>query len=269
MPLPITATEALEQLRTELLAMPSTTLPPSSLDAHATAMMVLSLVEPITAHRAALLELGGERAVRSLDRLELVALAALGADLEVTVSVPGTDVTSIAAELHRLRQLMRAELQLLTQRGHLDERVGRALTNRRSHHALCLDVLLLTTIFETHWALTEAHTSLTRSQLAAAQALANELMEALGPETPSPAVQLRGRALALLVQTYGEVQRAVSYLRWHQGDADLIAPSLWKRAGAGRRKNRRPSDEITQREPARADGLRARDDEAAPLTSPP
>ena len=46
-----------------------------------------------------------------------------------------------------------------------------------------------------------------------------------------PAVQLRNRALSLLVQVYGEVRRMMSYVRWWQQDIDAIAPSLW----AGRR----------------------------------
>ena len=234
MTLPITAAEALDSLRAELLAMPAPPASPTKLDVGSTAMMVLSLVDSLTPYRDAVLELMGERAARPFDRLELVALATLGADLEV-VAIDPTSTLAPAAELHRLRQLMRTELALLAQRGLIDERAGRAITGKRGHRHLCLDVLLLTTLFETHRSVTEAHTSLTRRQLASAESLANELIASLGPQPRSAAEDLRARALDLLVQTYGEVQRALDFLRWHQRDAHLIAPSLWKRPGAGRR----------------------------------
>jgi hypothetical protein len=250
----LTADAALALLRGELLAMPAPSSGPTNLDPAGAPMMVLSLVEPITGYRTAVLELIGERAVRAFDRLELVALAALGAHLDVLVDEPPTDLGPIAFELKRLRRSMRAELQLLAGRGLVDERAAREVTGRRGHRDLVLDVLLLATLFETHWAVTEAHTSLTRSQLAGAEALANELMEALGPKGRSAAEDLRARALDLLVQTYGEVQRALDYLRWHQDDAHLIAPSLWKRPGSGRRA-RRSSDSSAQRERAQVDDV--------------
>lgn len=250
--LPLTASEALELLREELLAMPSRSGSPVSLDAGAAAVMVLSLVEPITGYRAAVLELIGERPARAFDRLGLVALAALGAHLDVLVE-PAKDLGTLTTELRRVRRSMRAELQLLARRGLIDERAGREVSGRRGHRDLVLDVLLLATVFETHRAVIEAHTSLPRSQLAGAEALANELMESLGPLPRTPAEDLRARALRLLVETYSEVQRALGFLRWHEGDAHLIAPSLWKRPGAGRRRNPSPTDDAGQRDTARID----------------
>jgi hypothetical protein len=249
--LSITATEALDELRAELLARPAPPASSAKLDAGASAMLVLSLLDAISAHRPAVLELAGERAVQPFDRLGLVALATLGADLEVTMADLVSRPAPIAP-LNRLRQLMRAELQLLAQRGLIDQRAAREVSGRRGHRDLCLDVLLLTTIFETHRAVTEANTSLTRGQLAEAEALANELMASLGPQPRSAAEDLRARALELLVKTYSQVQRALDYLRWDERDAHLIAPSLWKWPGSGRRA-RRPSDSGAQRERARVD----------------
>ena len=40
----------------------------------------------------------------------------------------------------------------------------------------------------------------------------------------------------LVVREYREVQRVVTYLRWSEGDADALAPSLWAKSGATRRK---------------------------------
>ena len=45
--------------------------------------------------------------------------------------------------------------------------------------------------------------------------------------------QIRSRALGLLVKTYGETRRMLTYVRWWEDDADSIAPSLW----SGRRRS--------------------------------
>lgn len=48
-------------------------------------------------------------------------------------------------------------------------------------------------------------------------------------KSPNPAdpQQRRQRAFTLFVRAYEECRRAATYLRWHEDDADDIAPSLW------------------------------------------
>jgi len=48
----------------------------------------------------------------------------------------------------------------------------------------------------------------------------------------SPGLELRIRALSMLLHSYDEVRREVGYLRWHQGDADALAPSPYTRLGS-------------------------------------
>jgi hypothetical protein len=74
-------------------------------------------------------------------------------------------------------------------------------------------------------------TLLTTADLDRAEAKALAMMTALGEREQGtdrmPAAELRIRALNELVRHYGEIRRMVGYLRWHEGDADTIAPSLW------------------------------------------
>ena len=46
----------------------------------------------------------------------------------------------------------------------------------------------------------------------------------------------RHRAYTVLVRAYDQARRAVTYLRWDQGDAELFAPSLWARRKRRRRR---------------------------------
>jgi hypothetical protein len=65
-------------------------------------------------------------------------------------------------------------------------------------------------------------------------ALALGHAHAMYPAAGGAAVALRQRAFTLFATTYDEVRRAVSYLRWHDGDGDDIAPSLFAcRGGPG------------------------------------
>ena len=52
----------------------------------------------------------------------------------------------------------------------------------------------------------------------------------------SVAAELRVRAFTLFVHAYSNARRAVTYLRWHEGDADSIAPSLYAGRSNGRMK---------------------------------
>ncbi len=59
-----------------------------------------------------------------------------------------------------------------------------------------------------------------------------------------PAAEMRLRALTDLVRRYDEVRRMVTYLRWREGDADDIAPSLYARRLGRKAADGRPQDEV-------------------------
>jgi len=81
--------------------------------------------------------------------------------------------------------------------------------------------------------LRRGHADLDRAATLAAT-FANALgeREKATSSTSEPA-ELRVRAYTQLVTTWDEIRRVVTFLRWHQGDVDALAPSLW--AGRGRR----------------------------------
>jgi len=62
--------------------------------------------------------------------------------------------------------------------------------------------------------------------------------------------EIRARAFSLLMRTYGQVQRAVEYLRWDHGDAQEIAPSVYTGSRGGRRQAAQPADDVVAPAPA-------------------
>src|SRR5262249_25645678 len=79
-----------------------------------------------------------------------------------------------------------------------------------------------------------------------------------GEQTSSVSVASdeRQRAFTLLLRAYDNARRAVSFLRWHEGDADTLVPSLYTGRGS---RNSKPDEEPTEPAPS----------VAAPSTPPP
>ncbi len=104
------------------------------------------------------------------------------------------------------------------------------LTGVHGHKNLVLDTLQLVSVFRSQWEVVKDESSITARFLGRTQVLAEELAIAVGErEKPrqSPAGEIRHRALSLLVHTYDDVRRIVTYLRWKEGDYDRITPSLF------------------------------------------
>jgi hypothetical protein len=87
----------------------------------------------------------------------------------------------------------------------------------------------------------------TRAEIDRAAVLGLQIIAALGrrkvgsdgERVPSRHEDDRARAFRLVVRAYDEARRAVSFLRWHEGDADQLVPSLF----SGKRRRARLDDE--------------------------
>lgn len=59
-----------------------------------------------------------------------------------------------------------------------------------------------------------------------------------------PAKETRKRMLTLLLREYDEVRRMLHFIRWHEDDADAIAPSLWIKTGRSKRRKKRARNRV-------------------------
>lgn len=101
---------------------------------------------------------------------------------------------------------------------------------------------------------------LSRADVEQASADAEAFLTALGirnqPDSGKLEAQLRDRAYTVLVRTYDEVRRLLAFLRWEEGDADRIAPSLFAGRSARKREAVPTGDMPTE-------------ESASPLAPPP
>jgi hypothetical protein len=68
-----------------------------------------------------------------------------------------------------------------------------------------------------------------------------------GSDAQAATADMRARAFTVFTRAYDDARRAVIFLRWHEGDADSIAPSLHPGRSASKKK---PADEPSATPPA-------------------
>jgi hypothetical protein len=114
---------------------------------------------------------------------------------------------------------------------------------------IAFDLLALVAMFREKWRVLDGKTLLPASELKHAQLLADRLISAVGDREQTPtqidAADRRQRAFSLFVKAYDQARRAIQYVRWEQGDADSIAPSLYSGRGNSNVKRRAEDAAVT------------------------
>lgn len=232
-------TRALDAVRGDLARIPAEELAPVTLDLRAAVVTVLGALPEIRRHRPALAALCGEAQAREVDRLETVAQAAAQAHALALLGT-GESTGPLSEAVVEARTGLLTDAQALVNRKLLEPSALGGLRGIVGFKSQCFDVLQLVALFRGSWEAVKAHTPVVLADLDRAEALANRLAMADGHRAraeagTTAAADLRNRAFKHLLDTYDEVRRMVTYLRWRAGDADRIAPSLW----AGRRGRRK------------------------------
>lgn len=232
---------ALDALRAELLAIPRRDLLRVNLDVARAALVVIGAAPDIRAYRADLVDLFCEERAAIVDRIELVARAALHAHSTLRSLEAGAEVPALSAEVVSFREVLVAVVRTLVARRLLADTVLRELQGSAGFTNQSLDVLQLTSMLSERWADLGPHTGLDLAYLRRAESAANALATAVGirnQASRSSTADLRQRAFTLLAREYDEARRLITCLRWHEGDADRIAPSFMGRPRGGRKKKR-------------------------------
>ena len=235
-PDPVALKEALDRMRATLEAMPLAEAVQHALDPTRSAGVVVGSLPRIEKHRAAMQAQFGDSAITYLDELPIIANATIQADIELTAADSASDLSERFVQVTEDHQLLLTDAEALANRKLLDRARVDAGRPAQGYRAKVKSTLVLIALLRERWEDVKDHTPLTLEELAAIEARAQASLKLLDERehgsTRLPAEEIRTRALARLVRTYGEVQRMLTYVRWWEGDAEAIAPSLW----AGRRK---------------------------------
>jgi hypothetical protein len=167
------------------------------------------------------------------DKLELMARALSHAHAQfVAATKPLEALPAVVEEATKLREVLYPDALALSNRGLLDGSKFKDVKRTTGHRALALDLQVLSLTMKEQWSRIAAKTAVSPEELERAVELADRLQLAVGLREQGPTgveqtTSIRSRAFSLFVRNYDEARRAVSYLRWHEGDVDTIAPSLY------------------------------------------
>ena len=235
---------AFQKLEQEIRGLPEDDLVAVNLDVSAAVSTVLGAVPDIVARRAEMAKLEGFD-VKKLDKLRDYALALGHAHGAYRAALGPTDpVSKLGEDALAMREQLYTDAAGLAKRGLLDAGRVSKLKSGLGYRNLAFDVVGLVQLFRERAKELAGKTPVTEQELKQAEQLAEKLVEAVGLREQSPqgvtaATLLRQQAFTLFTNAYDEARRALSFLRWHQGDVDQIAPSLF--AGRGGRKPIEPA----------------------------
>ena len=231
---------ALAQMTDELLAIPDPLLRPVNLDIPAAVVAILGAMPKLQELRPEVVRVLGESYASPIDRMPNYAKAAYQAHADhLSLSAPA-GLQALSESLVAIRDVLETDAVSLVKRKLADGGEIAGLRGNVGFQNQITDTLQLVGFFRRHWARIESITPVTTADLENAARLAATFANALGerekgPASTSESAQLRTRAYTQVVTTWDEIRRVVTFLRWHQGDGDAIAPSLW--AGRGGRRS--------------------------------
>jgi hypothetical protein len=183
-----------------------------------------------------------------LAKLRLYALALYYVHILISHAADSTQVNALMAEATRLRARLLSSVETLSVCGYVDPAQVAAIRKGSGHLDTANDLVGLEQIFRAGGDAFYGMAPVTRAEVARAGELGLQIVAALGrrkvgseaESATTRRVDDRARAFWLVVRSYNEARRAVTFLRWNEGDADQLVPSLF--AGKPRRRNR-PDDE--------------------------
>ena len=231
-PTTLSNADALALLKAELLAIPVARLRPINLDIPTLVLAVTGALPGVLALRPTIASVLGEVQAQRSDKLPVAVQAVSQAHADYLIALQPMNVQLLSNEVVEVREILAADALTQVRRKLIGAGELAELRGNVGFANQIYDVFQLVSLYRKRWPALEKHTGVTLDELARADALAQRFTEALAAREKGASLagefgDLRVRAYTWLLDVHDEVRRAVSYLRWHEGDVDTIIPSLW------------------------------------------
>ncbi len=229
---PNAAADAFARVEPELAALAPDSLAPITVDIGAAVSSALAAAPRIREHREALVEQLPHHDVGALDKLESYAQAAWYAHLVHTYASGSPEsAKALIEEAGRLREGLLIAAEALAHRALLDADAVARIRKGSGNADLAGDLIALTALFKDGWGKISGKTAVEKHEIDRAAELGPAVLvaSAARKHKTGDTEGQRARAFTLLVNAYDACRRALAYLRWKEGDADTIAPSLFRK----------------------------------------
>ncbi|NUP10737.1 MAG: hypothetical protein HOW73_32230 [Polyangiaceae bacterium] len=175
------------------------------------------------------------------DNVELYALALSHAhSLHKAAARPPEPIPALVAAATVVRTRLVTDIIALVERGRLPKDALQKLRGTTGFSNLGYDLLFVSTLLRENWETIQAKTAIESAELDNAEELADRLTTAVGLREHAvkarlEATRTRHQAFTLFERSYQEVRRIVAFVRYYEGDAERIAPSIYRgRGGRGK-----------------------------------
>lgn len=238
---PSKSAEALALVKNDMAAIAPADFAVINVDIPQAVSVVLGVVPHLKELRPQIVSSLPDHPLATFDKLETYALAAYHAHvLWLPPETADNRVGALVEEATSLRENLLGDAEALARRKLLDADAVAAIRAGSGNIDKANDLVALSALFTSKWSEIQHKTATTHEEVLRAAELGPLLLAALGARDhgvsmePAAAEDQRRRAFTLFMRAYSETRRAVLYLRWHEGDAELLAPSLYKgRGGRG------------------------------------
>ena len=237
---------AFEATAAERAALRDSELVPLNLDVMDAVSTANSAMASITRLRSQLVAQHPALDPSPLDRVQGYAWALHQSHLHWCVAVgPRRPEQEMAARASALRRLLLSDARALARRAIIHPSRLEGLTGRTGFRSLAFDLLALALVLRDQWSDIASRSMVTEAELREAETLGRDIFDAVSlrekvPATVRQATRDRAQAFTLFWRAYDEARRLAVFVRWREGDADTLVPSLYAGRGGRGKKASRP-----------------------------
>ncbi len=226
-------------------ALAASDLLPVNLDVQLAITTVLGVMPRLDSLRAEIAATFPAEQVEPFEKAEAYARAlAYAQTVYLAASTPTEALPALAERATKSRDLLLSDAKALAHRGLIDAKPLADLKGAIGYLNIASDLGVLVRILRERWTVIASKSAIQSSEIDEAEQIFEQITMAYAERSRqstkvADAADDRQRAFTLLLKTYDQVRRAVTYLRWEKGDAEKFAPSLWAGRG-GRGSNSEP-----------------------------
>lgn len=202
-------------------------------------------------------------AIRALPGSEAAVIAKLGDYTQalsywqaqtLLATTPTPELAAMVETAIEVRDRTLSDLRALVNHGVLDAAAIEKFVGVNGHRKVAFDLKAMSALVHAEWPRIQGKTMITLEAMDEAAKLAGRILVAVGERDANPVAEAqaqkqRDKAYTLVVRTYAKARRALSYLRFAEGDADTILPSLYAGRG-GRRPGKAGAENANAAAPA-------------------
>jgi hypothetical protein len=186
--------------------------------------------------------------IARFDKLEEYTMSLSYANtVHATASRPVDGLAELSDEGAKLKGVFQNDILALVSRGLIDPVAIKNYTGYVGYKNIASDLQIQCHVLKSNWSQIEGKCAITMPEIEHALKVAAHLLRLVGQKEQSPlavaaAADMRKRAFTLFTRAYDDARRAILFLRWHEEDADTIAPSLY--AGRSSAKKTNPNESV-------------------------